>query len=93
MSHPFGGHPTLKRLVEWVERNECTWAVSIRNTASGRSYTVLTIRNTKTSGRAIVSNPDFEERLSPSMVSYYQRRLGIKTPFAALPENTQDSSG
>jgi hypothetical protein len=93
MSHPFGGHPTLKRLVDWVEQNGCICAVSIRNTVNGRSYTVLTMRNTKTSGRAMVTNPDFEERLSPSMVSYFQRRLGIKAPFAALPEDGQDSSG
>lgn len=29
---------------------------------------------------------DMDERLVPSQVAYLQRRLGIKTPFAATPE-------
>jgi hypothetical protein len=31
-------------------------------------------------------NPDFDEHLAPSMVSYLQRRLGVKSPFPAMPE-------
>ena len=35
-------------------------------------------------------NPDMKEHLSPSMVSYFQRRLGMKTPFPGEPEQSGD---
>jgi hypothetical protein len=31
-------------------------------------------------------DPDPDEHLAPSMVSYLQRRLGVKSPFPAMPE-------
>jgi len=33
-----------------------------------------------------IAIPGDGERLEPSMVGYIQRRLGLKTPFAATPE-------
>jgi hypothetical protein len=37
-------------------------------------------------GRAVLVDPDLNEHLAPSMVSYLQRRLGVKSPFPAAPE-------
>jgi hypothetical protein len=36
--------------------------------------------------RVVLVNPDMDEHMAPSMVSYFQRRLGMKTPFPAEPE-------
>ena len=90
MSFPFGGHPTLKRMVEWLSDQGCEATVFVRTTHNGRTYQVLQVVNPK-GGRVSVVEPDFDEHLAPSMVSYMQRRLCIKTPFAALPEQGQST--
>jgi hypothetical protein len=73
MAVPFGGHPTLggARVFISVDRN-------------GRSHEVLRIA--KDDCCVNIVDPDPAERLAPSTVAYLQRRLGIKTPFAAAPE-------
>lgn len=81
----FGGHPTLQRMVEWLSEQGCEARVSVRTTERGRSYQILEIINPK-GGRYIMAEPDFEERLVPSIVSQIQRRLCIATPFASMPE-------
>ena len=35
-------------------------------------------------------NPNMDEHLTPSMVSYLQRRLGMKTPFPAEPDQATE---
>ena len=57
----------------------------VGSTRTGRSYEALKIVKPGR-GRVVILNPDLGERLVPSMVSYLQRRLGIKTPFAEMPE-------
>lgn len=85
MSFPFGGHPTFQKFLEFAEANGCVLKIVIRETKSGRAYEAYELRNPR-GGRLVVPNPDLQERLVPSIVSQYQRRLGIKTPFATLPE-------
>ena len=88
MSAPFGGHPTLRRFLEYAGENGCTVRTVVRSTRKGMSYESLEITNPE-GGRVAIPNPDFDERLVPSMVSFYQRRLGIRTPFASQPEQPQ----
>ena len=54
----------------------------------GRAYQVLEIRNPAGGGRLTIPDPDLLEHLSPSVVGNYQRRLGLKTPFASKPSPT-----
>jgi hypothetical protein len=91
MAFPFGGHPTLTRIVEWLSGHGCTFEERIQTSAAGRAYRVLEIRSPK-GGHVIIANPDWQEHLSPSLVTYIQRRLGIRTPFAAMPEKPTDES-
>ena len=90
MAAPFGGHPKLSRLVEWLESAGCKANIKIRNHAiTGQPYRSLEIIS-PTGSRAVLANPDMDEHLSPSMVSYFQRRLGMQTPFPAEPEASSD---
>jgi predicted PhzF superfamily epimerase YddE/YHI9 len=85
MAFPFGGHPTLGQFVEWAIQNNCSAEIKVQHRPTGQAYQVLEIRKSN-GGSVAVAEPDLEERLEPSMVTYLQRRLGIKTPFAAQPE-------
>lgn len=87
MSFPFGGHPTLRRFVEWLVQLGCTATVFVKTTKNGRSYQVLRILNPK-GGHVEMAEPDFDELMMPTMVSQFQRRLCIRTPFAELPQPT-----
>ena len=84
MSTPFGGHPSLERLVTWLEEQGCTTNYEDL-TLNGETYQALVICSPE-GGQVVVPDPDLLEYLSPSMVSYFERRLGIKTPFASRPE-------
>ena len=59
--------------------------MDVRETRIGRAYTALVIRGPGGASLTI-ANPELTERLSPSVVTNYQRRLGIKTSFASDPE-------
>lgn len=86
MAFPFGGHPTLSRFLEWASENGCVSELKTRMHAiSGRPYRSLEIIGPADSRVSLV-NPDMDEHLAPSMVSYLQRRLGVKSPFPAAPE-------
>ena len=86
MSFPFGGHPTLKEFIEFAEGVGCSAKVFARG-VKGKVFQVLEITN-QAGGRVVVANPDLAEHLSPSTVTYLQRRLAIRTPFAVRPEQT-----
>jgi hypothetical protein len=91
MAAPFGGHPKLSRVVEWLKSAGCKADIKVRNHAiTGQPYRSLEITSPAGS-RAVLVNPDMDEHLAPSMVSYLQRRLGMKTPFPAEPEQPSDA--
>lgn len=55
---------------------------------------VIEVTNGTSGARIAIPDPDLMERLTPSMVTHYQRRLGIKTPFAELPQaDSSDREG
>lgn len=90
MASPFGGHPKLSRLVDWLQSAGCKVEVKVRNhSITGQPYRALEITS-PTGSRAVLVNPNMDEHLSPSMVSYFQRRLGMKTPFPGEPEQSSD---
>ncbi len=91
MSFPFGGHPTLEMFIEYVKANGCEVTTIGRLTKSGRPYTACVLVN-PAGGVLTLPDPDITERLSPYMISQYQRRLGLKTPFPSAPEPPEDST-
>ena len=91
MAAPFGGHPKLERLVEWLISAGCKAEVKVRtHSITGQPYQSLEITS-PTGSRAVLANPDMNEHLAPSMVSYFQRRLGMKTPFPSEPEQPPEA--
>jgi hypothetical protein len=87
MSHPFGGHPTLADFLDFAASQGCSVKKAVRSTKSGRTYEAWVIAN-PAGGTLTIPNPSFQEPMAPAIVSQYQRRLGIKTPFAEVPEQT-----
>lgn len=86
MASPFGGHPKLKRFADWLVSVGCKAEVKVRNhSITGQPYEVLELVSPSGSS-VVVADPDMDEHLSPSMVSYLQRRLGVKSPFPGEPE-------
>lgn len=91
MAFPFGGHPPLERFLEWAKEAGCNWDIKIRHhTQSGRPYESLEIVGPK-GGRVALVNPDLGEHLAPSMITYLQRRLGVRSPFPQVPEQSGSS--
>jgi hypothetical protein len=69
-----------------------TFVVRIRG--NGQAYQVLELA-APSGARLAIPRPDMDERLAPNTVGNYQRRLGIKTSFHAMPLDppTSDPSG
>jgi len=83
---PFGGHPRLGRFVEWLTSVGCKAELKVRShSVTGQPYQSLEITNPAGASVAI-ANPDMNEPLAPSMVSYLERRLAMKTPFPGEPQ-------
>lgn len=85
MAHNFGGHPTLMRFIEFSQSVGCSASAYTRVSRSGKASHILKIENSN-GGQVLIEDPDYTERLTPSFITYLQRRLGIKTPFASEPE-------
>ena len=86
MAVPFGGHPTISDIVEWARASGCTVETKVRQHAiTGQPYESTEISNPK-GGNVVLADPGHGERLEPSMVAYIQRRLGLRSHFAATPE-------
>lgn len=87
MSFPFGGHPTLKDFLEAAIEAGCKVESIVRSRrTNGAPFEVIQVTNVASSACLSIAQPDLAERLAPSMVAHYQRRLGIKTRFPALDD-------
>jgi hypothetical protein len=88
---PFGGYPRLGSFVAWLEEAvRCKVEIKVRShSVTGRPYRSLEI--TAPGGASVaVPNPDMNEPLAPSMVTYLERRLGVQTPFPGEPQQSSD---
>jgi hypothetical protein len=86
MAVPFGGHPTLQQFLEWATSNGCKVEHKVRaHSVTGQPYKVLEITG-PSGGRVVMAKPDGSELLAPSQVNFLHRRLGVKSSFAATPE-------
>lgn len=79
MSHPFAQpHPTLHEYIGWCNLQGCTTQSGVMGSTT---FHVLTAP----SGRhVIVTGTKMSDRVVPSMVGYYDRRLGLDSPFAKI---------
>jgi predicted PhzF superfamily epimerase YddE/YHI9 len=82
MAYPFGGHPTIAAYVLWARDTHGFRAQTIAATdENGKSHTV--VRISKDGGPSVVvpTNAAQSERLTPSMLGYLDRRLGLVCPW------------
>jgi hypothetical protein len=83
MAFPFGGHPTFAEYMKWAHSEGCKFQ-SGHSRLDGHSHVMTKI--TAPNGRhVIVVDVVPSERLSPSMVSYLDRRLRLNSPFPHAP--------
>jgi hypothetical protein len=84
MSFPFGGHPTFGRYLAWARDNHsCVSQAGVAADSSGRSHSVTKI--SKPDGTTvIISGIAQTEHLTPSMISYLDRRLKLTSPWFSV---------
>lgn len=85
MAAPFGGHPTLLDYLEWCADQGCTTRSMVQQ---GKG--ILLPRQYIEHGdrHVIISGIGLKERLTPTQVGYYDRRLGLLSPFAKIWDET-----
>lgn len=83
MAYPFGGHPTLRQYLEWCNQEHGLAVNSGFSTKGGVAVTfhMLKLENGR---RVVVSGVAMTEYLTPTYVSYLDRRLGVESPFPRL---------
>lgn len=83
MAFPFGNHPTFLEYLQWCCQQGCTMASGYMQFPDGSmmSRQVITAPNGK---HVTVMDMSNNERLMPSTVAYFDRRLGLDSPFAKI---------
>lgn len=82
MPAPFGKRPTMQEYLDWARENGCKYG-------SGEDPSGLTmIRIEGPDGRVMYDVTPLDEHLSPSFVTYLDRRLGVTSPFDGAPDPT-----
>lgn len=87
MSYPFGGHPTLVEYIGWCNQQGCTTKSGVQQVDGVMvTYQVL---EAKTGRHVVVSGVNMTERLTPRAVAYYDRRLGLDSPFGKVGDGSE----
>lgn len=83
MSFPFGGHPQLAEYIAWLrDEHGFNAQTGIASDASGKVRS--TIRISKEGGPSlIIVGKAQQDRLEPSALRSYDRRLGVKSRWQA----------
>lgn len=88
MSYPFGGHPTLREYIGWCNQQGCTTKSGVQS-VDGVMVT-FHIVEAKTGVHVIISGPKMTEHLMPTAVAYYDRRLGLNSPFSKIGDGSEE---
>lgn len=84
-AYPFGGHPTLYEYCQWAIREGCKVTSAVASDTDGRPTTV-TIIEAPDGRKAAEIDTQMDDRLVPTSITRLDRRLGLQSPFAKLPE-------
>ncbi len=86
MAHPFGGHPSLAKYLEFARENGFTVRSGYCTDSSGKAHTVTKVF--KEGGPSvIVSGLGQDEFLVPTQVGNLDRRLGLNSPFFSVDDS------
>jgi|GEM_PF-1083406 len=87
MAAPFGGHPRLIDYLAWCSANGCTNSSGFTN-KDGKTITFHVV-TCESGTHVVVSGVGNNEYLLPSTVAYYDRRLGLNSPFAKIGDGSE----
>jgi hypothetical protein len=88
MSWPFGGHPSLGRYLYWaVNEAGCTTEHYVMTAPDGRPFSLIEIKS-PTGKMLIIPNGDPNERLVPTTIARWDRRLGVQSKFSSVEDTT-----
>ncbi|SHM40776.1 hypothetical protein [Bradyrhizobium lablabi] len=84
MAAPFGGHPNLATYIVWLKSEHQGLVQSGYSTdGKGKSH-ALTKLSVPSGASVVVVGMSQAEFLVPTMVSYLDRRLGVKSPWFSI---------
>jgi len=83
MAGPFGKHPTLNEYLRWAEQQGCIPQSGFVQGQGGKPCSVIKMVAPSGQHLLIVGVPE-SERLTPSMVHHYDRRLGLQSDFPSI---------
>lgn len=79
MPYPFGGHPSFSNYIEWATSQGC----EVKQAISDEKWLVKIVRPDKKRSLIEVDVP-LNSLLVPTQVWYYDRVLGLKSPWTAI---------
>lgn len=85
MAYPFGGHPRFDEYIQWAVGQGCICRSGVRK-VRGRSVTSTLLQN-PANERHVISVVEGKTFLVPTMVHYFDRRLGLDSPFPKIDPN------
>lgn len=89
MAHPFGGFPLLAEYLRWVESQGCKVQYGVMPDEAGRPFSMIRI-TAPNDQSVIIVGTDQAERLGPTSISRYDRRLGLSSPFFSWPDDDEE---
>ena len=81
MSYPFGNCPTLHEYIGWCNQQGCTTHSAVHK-LDGKILTSHTL--VAKSGRHVIAVGSMTDRLLATIVAYYDRRLGLSSPYGKI---------
>jgi hypothetical protein len=89
---PFGGHPTFLQYLTWAGSIGCTIKYGISTAGDGSPSRIVMIDSPDGSRWVVVADTPDAEYLVPTMIAYFDRRLGVTSPFFAIDADNPSSS-
>lgn len=80
---PFGKHPKLAEYIAWAKDQGCTVESGVVHTNRGETYGFTKIA-ASADKFVILAGIAQTEHLTPATVARFDRRLGLRSPFASV---------
>ena len=87
MATPFGGHPTLQKYLNWLLEQGFSYKTGYYATSSSNGGKILPTVRIEKDGQPmlVIVGVRMDDRLAPSEVERFDRRLEVASPFPKTP--------
>lgn len=85
MAGPFGGHPTLKRYLEWLRSQGFHYKTGYVE-LEDRTISLVAVQDAEGNDIYNIGDMPMDEHLAPSLVAYFDGIFGVVSPFAKPPK-------